>query len=67
MTKKIILYALVGLSILTALASAIACFVLKPERPWMAFFVACCGAMLVLNLLAAAFFIHKNFRPPGDK
>ena len=62
MAKKIILYSLVGLSILTALASVIAYFVLKTEKPWMAFYLACCGGVLVFNLLAVSFFIHKNFK-----
>jgi hypothetical protein len=57
-----ILYILVGLTCLTALATVVAYFVLKNERPWMAFYIACCGGILVLNLLATTFFIHKNFR-----
>jgi hypothetical protein len=62
MKKKIILRTLAGLSILTALASAAAYFTLKAERPWMAFYIACCGGILVVNLAAAAFLVHKNFK-----
>ncbi|MDR2809759.1 MAG: hypothetical protein LBB84_04275 [Tannerellaceae bacterium] len=62
MTKKIILYILVGLSVLTVLASIVVYYVLKTEKPWMAFYFACCGGVLVFNLLAISFFIHKNFK-----
>ncbi|MDR2119145.1 MAG: hypothetical protein LBP25_06395 [Tannerellaceae bacterium] len=62
MKKKTILYILAGLGILTALASVTAYFVLRTERPWMAFYFACCGGVLVFNLLLIALLIHKNFK-----
>jgi hypothetical protein len=60
--KKILLYICIGLSVAIALASIIAYVVLKVEKPWMAFYFACCGGVLVLNLLIISFFIHKNFK-----
>lgn len=62
MKKKMILGILAGLSILTALASLITYFVLRPDRPWMAFYFACCGGILVVNLLIALFLVNKNFK-----
>ncbi|MDR1936930.1 MAG: hypothetical protein LBQ73_00345 [Tannerellaceae bacterium] len=62
MKKKIIIYILIGLAVITALASVIVYFVLNTEKPWMAFYFACCGGVLVFNFLLSAFLINKNFK-----
>lgn len=43
-----------------AIGSMIMYFVLKPEKPWMAFYVACCGGILIVNLILSMIFIKKN-------
>lgn len=60
MNRKIVTRVLVGLISLTLVATVIAYFIFKPDRPWMAFFVACCGGVLVFNFLLSLFFIHRN-------
>lgn len=50
---------LIGLTVVTAV---IAYWVLKSDRPWMAFFVACCGGVLVFNFLLSIFLINKNLK-----
>jgi zinc transporter ZupT len=62
MKKKIILKILAGLSILAALATVITYFVLRTDRPWMAFYFACCGGIIVVNLLITLFLVNKNFK-----
>ena len=62
MSKKTLTRILIGLIILTAVGFTIAYFVLKGERPWLAFFVACCGGVLVFNFLISLFFVNKNFK-----
>ncbi|MDR1937482.1 MAG: hypothetical protein LBQ73_03145 [Tannerellaceae bacterium] len=62
MKKKIIIRILLLLAILTALASVIVYFVLNPEKPWLAFYFACCGGVLVFNFLLSALLINKNFK-----
>ena len=53
---------LIGLSVITAVATLITYFVMKPEKPWLAFYVACCGGVLVFNFLISLFLVNKNFK-----
>ncbi|MEG1543661.1 MAG: hypothetical protein RR382_03925 [Tannerellaceae bacterium] len=62
MNKKTLSQILIGLSVITAVGSVIAYFVLEPEKPWMAFFVACCGGVFVFNFLVSLFLVNKNFK-----
>lgn len=62
MNKKTLSRVLIGLSIITAIASVITYFVLKPDRPWMAFYLACCGGVLVFNFLISLFLVNKNLK-----
>ena len=45
MNKKTLTRVLLGLIAITTVATVIAYFVIKPDRPWMAFYVACCGGV----------------------
>ena len=60
--KQLILRIIYVLMAIITIASAIAYFVLVKDREWMAFYVACCGGVLVINLVIIAFFVHKNFK-----
>lgn len=62
MNKKTLTRVLTGLIIITVIASTITYFVLKPDRPWMAFYLACCGGVLVFNFLISLFLINKNLK-----
>lgn len=62
MNKKTLSRILIGLSIITAVASVITYFVLKTDRPWMAFYLACCGGVLVFNFLISLFLVNKNLK-----
>ena len=62
MNKKTFKRIITGLIILVAVATVIAYFVLKPDRPWTAFFVACCGGVNVFNFLISLFLINKNLK-----
>ncbi len=53
---------LIGLSVITAVATLITYFVMKPEKPWLAFYVACCGGVLVFNFLISFIPSNKNFK-----
>lgn len=48
--------------IIITLATVILYFLWKDARPWTAFYVACCGGVLVLNLLFSLFLVYKNFK-----
>ncbi|MDR3268788.1 MAG: hypothetical protein LBT83_06950 [Tannerella sp.] len=51
------LFALMGL---VGAASIIFYFVLRGEKPWLAFYVACCGGVLIVNLIIVLLFVRKN-------
>jgi hypothetical protein len=48
------------LMVLVGLASLILYLAFRPEKPWMAFYVACCGGVLIVNLLIILIFVRKN-------
>ncbi len=62
MNKKIISRILMALVVITIVATTIAYFALKADRPWMAFYVACCGGVLVFNFLISLFLVSKNLK-----
>ena len=62
MNKKTLTRVLTGLIILTVIATVITYFVMKPEKPWLAFYVACCGGVLFFNFLISLFLVNKNFK-----
>ena len=62
MDKKTLTRVLLGLIAITTVATVIAYFVIKPDRPWMAFYVACCGGVLVFNFLISLFLVNKNLK-----
>ena len=62
MNKKTLTRVLLGLIAITTVATVIAFFVIKPDRPWMAFYVACCGGVLVFNFLISLFLVNKNLK-----
>ena len=62
MNKKTLTRVLLGLIAITRVATVIAYFVIKPDRPWMAFYVACCGGVLVFNFLISLFLVNKNLK-----
>ncbi|MCL3854400.1 MULTISPECIES: hypothetical protein [Parabacteroides] len=62
MNKKTLTRVLIGLIIITVIATVITYFVMKPDRPWMAFYMACCGGVLVFNFLISLFLVNKNLK-----
>jgi len=53
MNKKTLTRVLLGLIAITTVATVIAYFVIKPDRPWMAF---------VFNFLISLFLVNKNLK-----
>ena len=62
MNKKTLTRVLLGLIAITTVATVIAYVVIKSDRPWMAFYVACCGGVLVFNFLISLFLVNKNLK-----
>ena len=64
MRKKIIIQVLSVLVVLVVIATIVAYFVYA-DREWLSFYIACCGGVLVLNLIISIIFVHKNFKGKG--
>ncbi|HIX75800.1 MAG TPA: hypothetical protein H9977_12325 [Candidatus Parabacteroides intestinipullorum] len=62
MNKRTLTHVLLGLSAFTIIATIIAYFVIKEDRPWLAFYVACCGGVLVFNFLISLFLVNKYLK-----
>jgi hypothetical protein len=61
--KQTILRIVYVLMAIVAIASVIAYFILLRDRgEWMAFYVACCGGVLIVNLFFVVIFVRKNFK-----
>ena len=60
--KQIILRIIFVLMAIIAIASAIAYFVLVRDMEWKAFYWACCGGLMIVNLIIIAIFVQKNFK-----
>ncbi|MCC8170247.1 MAG: hypothetical protein LIP00_00365 [Parabacteroides sp.] len=59
MNKKTISRILIGLILATAIGATVCYFVMPP---WKAFYIACCGGVIVFNFLISLFLVHKNFK-----
>lgn len=44
------------------IAAVIAYFILKPDMPWMAFYIICSAGVVVVNSLIVLFFVNKNLK-----
>lgn len=62
MNKRTLTHVLLGLIVFTIIATIIAYFVIKEDRPWLAFYVACCGGVLVFNFLISLFLVNKYLK-----
>lgn len=52
---------LLVLIIIIATGSTVACFIYESQnKHWMAFYIACCGGVLIVNLILSMIFVYKN-------
>ena len=49
MNKKTLTRILIGLIIIVGVGTLITYFTMQEEKPWLAFYIACCGGVLVFN------------------
>ncbi|MDR1103676.1 MAG: hypothetical protein LBL42_07955 [Tannerella sp.] len=47
---------------LTVAGCLIAWLVMQRERPWLAFYIACCGGVMLVNLVILLVFVRKNVK-----
>ena len=60
--KQSILRVIYVLMAVIAFVSVISFFLLVKDREWLAFYVACCGCVLIVNLIIIILFVRKNFK-----
>jgi hypothetical protein len=60
--KRTVLRVIYVLIAIIAIASVVSYFVLVKDREWTAFFAACCGGVLIVNLIIMGIFVGKNFK-----
>ena len=61
MKKKRIIQVLLAIIALVIIATILAYFIYA-DMQWKSFYVACCGGVLVVNLIISLIFVHKNFK-----
>jgi len=62
MKRTKVIKVLLTIIVLISIATVTAYFIYAPEKPWIAFYIACCGGVLVVNLIISIIFVSKNFR-----
>ena len=60
--RQIILRVIYVLMAIIAITSVITYFVIARDREWLAFYVACCGGLLIVNLIIITVFVRKNLK-----
>jgi hypothetical protein len=63
MKKRTILQRII-LVIMALIAIAASAFylILEAEKPWTAFYIACCGGILVINLTVMLILVRRNIK-----
>ena len=60
--KRKIIWILLILIALTVISAGVLYHFYEPDKPWLAFYIACCAGVLVVNLGAIIFLVNKNFK-----
>jgi len=63
MTKRTIILRIIYVLIaVIAIAGVISYFILVKDKEWLAFYLACCEGVLIVNLIIMIIFVRKNFK-----
>jgi len=65
--KRVIIRILLTLIVLILIITTIYYFRYQPNQEWKAFYIACCGGVLVVNLCAMIFLVNKNIKDKGKR
>jgi hypothetical protein len=60
--RRILQQVIFTLMALTGAGCLIAWFMMRHDRPWLAFYVACCGGVMLVNLAFLLIFVRKNVK-----
>jgi hypothetical protein len=62
MKRRLVLRIILIIMAVVVIASTVAYFWFKAQKPWLAFFIACSGGVLLANLIIIGIFVAKNFK-----
>ena len=65
--KRIIILILLIFIALILITATLLYFRFDPDRPWLAFYIACCAGVLAVNLAVIIFLVNKNFKNKGKR
>ncbi|MDR2496425.1 MAG: hypothetical protein LBD21_04790 [Tannerellaceae bacterium] len=60
--KQLFLRVIICLVLAISIATLVLCAVMYRERPRLALFTGCCGAILDINVVAVWYLVKRNFR-----
>lgn len=60
--RQSILRVIYVLMAIIAAASILFYFIIVKDREWLACYIACCGGVLIVNLIFVIIFVRKNFK-----
>ena len=61
MKQKIIVIILILIALIV-ISAVIAYLIFQNEKPWLAFYIACCAGVLIVNLFIVVIFVNKNLK-----
>ena len=62
MKRTKIIKALLIVILLIIIATVVAYFIYGRNTIWLGFYIACCGGVIVVNLILSIIFVNKNFK-----
>ncbi|MDR1115376.1 MAG: hypothetical protein LBL33_04390 [Tannerella sp.] len=62
MNKKKVIKVLLFIIMFVIIATIVAYFIYEPINEWLAFYIACSGGVLSVNLIISIIFVNKNFK-----
>ena len=62
MKRRNIIKVILAIILLIIIATVAAYFIYRQDKPWLAFYIACCGGVFVVNLIITIIFVNKNFK-----
>ena len=62
MKRKKVIKVILVVILLVIIATVVAYFVNIQDKPVLSLYIACCGVVLVVNLILSIIFVSKNFK-----
>jgi hypothetical protein len=60
--KKKVIRVLLAVIALILIVTVVIYLIYREEKDWLAFYITCCGGMLIVNLILSIIFVNKNIK-----